>query len=162
MRKNRRKCAMCSIACVFATGFLIVFAMLTIFGLINPDPEAWIGKDPYGNYRLYPTEEDAVQDDATKISNAHGKVVNWNKAGHYMVLSQLVLSICLLPVYLSRSNVGKWLIMFLAFIYCFAFLFWWTYGMVFRFSRAGQYASAEGWPKDIDKNDEQYLHYHSD
>ena len=58
---------MCSIACALATAYLIIFAMLAIFGLINPDPEAWIGKDAYGNYRLYPTEEDAELDGATKI-----------------------------------------------------------------------------------------------
>ena len=71
IQKLRRKCIICSFACIGATAYLITFAMMAIFGLLNPDADAWVGKDPYGIYQLYPTEQAAQLEEATNYSHIH-------------------------------------------------------------------------------------------
>ena len=48
----------CTTCCIFVTIFVNFFAFMTIFGMANPDQEAWVGTLESGQWSMFPTESD--------------------------------------------------------------------------------------------------------
>mmetsp|Transcript_23943 Transcript_23943/g.29775 ORF Transcript_23943/g.29775 Transcript_23943/m.29775 type:complete len:117 (+) Transcript_23943:1-351(+) len=93
------RCANCTASCICATILVNLFAFLAIFGLLNPDKEAWVGTLENGEHSMYPTEQAGSEAGATKLSDVHSKFTLWARLGFYTLLVSLLLMVLALPVY---------------------------------------------------------------
>ena len=147
-----KRVGMCMLGCTFTTTVLTTIVFLGIFGLANPDKQAF-----YGTFEdkgvLYATREKAIEASAADVIDVHARFVNWCLWGFIMALTPLPIGAFTLICSCINAQCGKTVGgVGMCFFNC-SLLAWWITGIVWRFRADGRYSCGDIPPEgtsDID------------
>ena len=135
---------LCALTCCGISITFIVY--LGIYGLNNPDKEAWYGVDVQGEGALFETNNSVGAE--SKLINIHGKFVLWFLWGFIFALSTFAATPIMMIASCIHEMLGKVLGGILTCGLGCGGLAWWIAGIVWRFNTAGAYASGDLLPAD--------------
>ena len=150
--------ALASIGFTISFTTLCTIVFLGIFGLVDPEADAWYGKldvkdDDQGGPTLFSSRELAMEANATDIVDIHSRFVNWNLWGFIMILSTLPIAIIIIISHAINVTCGK-VVTGISTCACgCSMLAWWIMGIVWRFRADGMYASGDIVPKGTSVED---------
>ena len=135
---------LCMILLLGSAVYLTMLVSLGSFAFGNPDQNAWYGVIN-GKQYLFATQVDAITLSATDMSDVHGPFIRWFLWGF---IQTLLLGVTLFVCCFGNNTVVK----------CIGvignvggILAWWIYGLIWRFSTEGKYASGDVVPDGIEK-----------
>ena len=157
--RQTMKQSCCSQCIQFTVGFLLAivvvntFTFVTIFGLVAPEKDAWVGTLPSSNepslagyektHQLFATEAEAEQAGATSVSNVHFKFWLWSLVGFYAFAASIALGPLCMPCYKSSNSCGRFLSLIIYTLLSLTLLTWWVVGLLLRFCTQGRFASGD-------------------
>ena len=147
---NAGACAkVCGCICSLAmcAGYFTFVGYLGKYAYGNPDLPAWYGIED-GAETLKSTAED-FSADALDVTDVHGKFVAWFTWGFWTQLLPILSVITAGLFTLLSAALGQCVMGLGGCGICCGGLFWWIFGMVWRFKQYGQFASGDIAPAGV-------------
>ena len=129
---------MCGCICSLAmcAGYFTFVGYMGKYAYGNPDLPAWYGVEPIGGETLKPTAED-FSDTAIDVTNVHGKFLTWFIWGFWTQLLPMMTVTAAGLLTLLSAALGQCVMGLGGCALCCGGLFWWIFGMVWRFKQYG-------------------------
>lgn len=130
-----------SIACCWAMQAVLT-VYLGLYAFRNPDQPAWVGETDEEKLALFESRASAKEQvKMYRVTNVHAHFEAWFVFGFLVNLSPALIFTIYKTAALCSFEIAKFLAITLAFLAGLAWTTWYILGIVWRFSRAGRYAS---------------------